>query len=180
LALALVGLTGCARPESAPSTSQPAVLAELGVPGAASLPPLQAAALADGAVTREEYAQGFEAFARCAEDRGDPLDLRGTDASTGLFRFGTTDPLGVPGESADTPQGICYQETFSWIELVFQVTEPAVLEAGYSEQDALYAAEGAACLARNGIDAPSEVDTRTPEGLEWLGRYTELASDQKC
>lgn len=180
LALALVGLTGCAGPESAPSASQPAVLAELGVPGAASLPPLQAAALADGAVTREEYAQGFEAFARCAEDRGAPLDVMGTDASTGLIRYGTTDPLGVPGESVGTSQGICYQENFSWIELVFQVTDPAVLDAGYSEQDALYAAEGAACLARNGIDAPSEVDTRTPEGLEWLGRYTKLASDQKC
>lgn len=180
LVLALVGLTGCAGLPSAPSTSQSAGLAEFGVPGADSLPPLQAAALADGAVTREEYAQGFAAFARCAEDRGAPLDLMGTDATTGLFRFGTLDPLGVPGKAADTPQGICYQETFSWIELVFQVTDPAVLEQGYSLQDAQYAAEGAACLVRNGIDAPPEVDTRTPVGLEWLGRYTKLASEQKC
>lgn len=179
LALALVGLTGCAGPQSAPSTSQPAVLAEL-VPEADSLPPLQAAALADGAVTREEYAQGFEAFARCAEDRGDPLDVMGTDPSTGLVRYGTKELLGIPGEPAPTAQGRCYEETFSWIELVFQLTDPAVLDKGYAEQDAQYAAEGAACLARNGIDAPSEVDTRTPEGLEWYGRYTKLASDQKC
>jgi hypothetical protein len=136
--------------------------------------------LADGAVTREEYAQGFEAFARCAEDRGDPLDVMGTDASTGVIRYGTTELLGVPGKAAGTSQGICYEETFSWIELVFQMTDPAALDQGNSEQDKLYAAEGAACLARNGIDAPSEVDTRTPEGLEWFGRYTKLASDQKC
>jgi hypothetical protein len=182
LALALAGLTGCAWPQSAPSTSQPATLAELGVrvPEADSLPPLQAKALADGAVTRQEYAQGFGAFARCAQDRGDPLDVMGTDPSTGLVRYGTTQLLGVPGEPAGGPQGRCYEETFSWIELVFQVSDPAVLEKGYAEQDALYAAEGAPCLARNGIDAPSEVDTRTPEGLEWLGRYAELASDQKC
>ena len=180
LVLALVGLPGCTGPQSSPSTSQPAVLAELGVPGAASLPPLQAAALADGAVTREEYAQGFEAFARCAEARGAPLDLRGTDASTGLIRYGTTDLLGVPGKAAGTPQGICYEETFSWIELVFQMTDPAVLDQGKSEQDAQYAAEGAACLVRNGIDAPPKVDTRTPEGLAWYGRYTQLASDRKC
>ncbi len=63
---------------------------------------------------------------------------------------------------------------------MFQVTDPVVLDQGKSEQDALYAAEGAACLVRNGIDAPSEVDTRTTEGLEWYGRYTTLASDQKC
>lgn len=182
LALALVGLTGCAGLPSALSPSQPPTLAELGVrvPAADALPPLQAAALADGAVTREEYAQGFAAFARCAEDRGDPLDVMGTDPSTGLVRYGTTQLLGVPGEPAGGPQGRCYEETFSWIELVFQVSDPAVLEKGFAEQDALYAAEGAACLLRNGIDAPSEVDTRTPEGLEWLGRYTALASDQKC
>lgn len=180
LALVLVDLGGCAGPQSAPSPSPIAALASLGVPEADSLPPLQAAALADGAVTREEYAQGFEAFARCAEDRGDPLDLMGTDAATGLIKYGTTDRLGVPGEPASTSQGICYEETFSWIELVFQVTDPAVLDAGYSQQDALYATEGAACLARNGIDAPSQVDTRTPAGLEWFGRYTKLASDQKC
>jgi hypothetical protein len=181
LALALVGLTGCAWPQSAPSASPPATLAELGVPEADSLPPLQAAALADGAVTREEYAQGFAAFARCAKDRGDPLDVMGTDPTTGLFRYGTTGLVGVPGKPVGTtPQGICYEETFSWIELVFQVTDPAVLEQGYSDQDAMYAAEGAACLVRNGIDAPSEVDTRTPEGLEWFGRYTRLASQQKC
>jgi hypothetical protein len=180
LALALVGLTGCAGPQSAPSTSEPAVLAGLRVPGADALPPLQAAALADGAITREEYAQGFEAFARCAEDRGDPLDVLGTDASTGLIRYGTTNLLGVPGKAAGTSQGRCYEETFSWIELVFQVTDPAVLDKGNAEQDALYAAEGAACLVRNGVDAPSEVDTRTPEGLDWFGRYTELASRQKC
>jgi hypothetical protein len=179
LALALVGLTGCAWPQSAPSPSRPPTLAELGVPEADSLPPLQAAALADGAVTREEYAQGFGAFARCAKDRGDPLDVMGTDPSTGLVRYGTHG-LGVPGKPVGTPQGTCYEETFSWIELVFQVTDPAVLEKGYAEQDALYAAEGAACLARNGIDAPSEVDTRTPEGLAWLSRYTKLASEQKC
>lgn len=180
LALALVALTGCAGPQSAPSPSRPAVLADLGVPGADSLPPLQAAALADGAVTREEYAQGFEAFARCAEGRGEPLDVMGTDPTTGLIRYGTTDLLGVPGKPAGTPQGTCYEETFSWIELVFQVTDPAVLDRGNSEQNALYATEGAACLARNGIDAPSEVDTRTPEGHAWFDRYTELASNQKC
>ena len=169
LALALVGLTGCTGLPSALSPSQPPTLAELWVrvPAADALPPLQAAALADGAVTREEYAQGFAAFARCAEDRGDPLDVMGTDPSTGLVRYGTTQLLGVPGKPAGGPQGRCYEETFSWIELVFQVSDPAVLEKGYAEQDALYAAEGAACLARNGIDAPSEVDTRTPEGLEW-------------
>jgi hypothetical protein len=176
LALALVGLTGCTGPQSSPSASQPAVR----VPGADSLPPLQAAALADGVVTREEYAQGFEAFARCAEARGDPLDVMGTDASTGLMRYGTTDLLGVPGKPVSTPQGVCYEETFSWIELVFQMTDPAVLDAGYSQQDALYASEGAACLARNGIDAPPKVDTRTPEGLDWFSQYTKLASDQKC
>ncbi len=179
LALA-IGLTGCAWPQSGPSTSPPATLAELGVPAADALPPLQAEALADGAVTREEYAQGFAAFARCADDRGDPLDVMGIDPSTGLVRYGTTQLLGVPGKPGGGPQGGCYEETFSWIELVFQVSDPAVLEKGYADQDALYAAEGAACLARNGIDAPSEVDTRTPEGLEWLGRYAELASDQKC
>ena len=180
LALALAGLTGCAGLPSPLSPSQPPALAEPRVPAADALPPLQAAALADGAVTREEYAQGFAAFARCAEDRGDPLDVMGIDPSTGLIRYGTTGLVGVPGKSVGTPQGTCFEETFSWIELVFQVTDPAVLEKGYAEQDALYAAEGAACLARNGIDAPSEVDTRTPEGLEWLGRYTALASDQKC
>lgn len=136
--------------------------------------------MADGAVTREEYARGFAAFARCAEDRGDPLDVMGIDPSTGLVQYGTALLLGVPGEPAGGPQGKCYEETFSWIELVFQVSDPAVLEKGYAEQDALYAAEGAACLARNGIDAPSEVDTRTPEGLDWYGRYTALASRQEC
>ena len=180
LALGLVALAGCSGVQSAPSASQPAVLAELGVPGADALPPLQAAALADGVVNREEYAQGFEAFARCAEDRGDPLDLMGTDAATGLIKYGTSDRLGVPGEPASSSQGICYEENFSWIEFVFQVTDPAVREAGFAQQDSLYATEGAACLARNGIDAPSEVDTRTPEGLEWFGRYTKLASEQKC
>ncbi len=109
LAMALVGLTGCAWPQWAPSTSQPATLAELGVPEAESLPPLQAAALADGAVTREEYGQGFGAFARCAGDRGDPLDVMGIDPSTGLMRYGTTGLLGVPGKAAGTPQGICYE-----------------------------------------------------------------------
>ena len=182
LALVLVGLSGCALPQSAPRTSQPPTLAELGVriPEADSLPPLQAAALADGAVTRQEYAQAFQAFARCAKDRGDPLDVMGTDTSTGLIQYGTTGLLPVPGKSAGTPQGMCYEETFSWIELVFQVTDPAVLDAGYAYQDALYASEGAACLVRNGIDPPSEVDTRTPEGLEWFNQYTKLASDQKC
>lgn len=179
LALALVGAVGCAE-QSAPSVSQPPTLAELGVPGADALPPLQAAALADGVVTREEYGQAFAAFVRCADDRGDPLDAMGTDPTTGLARYGTRDPLPVPGELDGTPQGRCYEETFSWIELVFQLTDPAVLDKGYADQDALYAAEGAPCLARNGIDAPPEVDTRTPEGLDWYGRYTKLASQQKC
>lgn len=158
----------------------PSVLTQLGVPEPGSLPPIQAAALADGAVTREEYAQAFQAFARCAEDRGDPLDVMGTDVSTGLVRYGTSEVLGIPGEAAATPQGRCYEETFSWVELVFQLTDPTLLEQGKAEQDALYAAEGAACLVKNGLDAPAEVDTRTPEGLEWFDRYTDLAADQKC
>lgn len=181
LALALAGLTGCGLP-SALSPSQPSSLAELGVrvPAPDALPPLQAAALADGAVTREEYAQAFAAFARCAEDRGDTVDVMGIDPSTGLIRYGTSQLLGVPGEPAGGPQGACFEETFSWIELVFQVSDPAVLDKGYAEQDELYAEEGAPCLARNGINAPSEVDTRTPEGLDWFGRYTALASRQEC
>ncbi|CAN5533313.1 hypothetical protein BH20CHL7_BH20CHL7_12150 [soil metagenome] len=179
LVLAFVGLTGCDGLPSALSPSQPP---ELGVrvPAADALPPLQAAALADGVITREEYAQGFAAFARCAEDLGDPLHVMGTDASTGLVGYGATEELGIPGDPANTPQGRCYEETFSWIEVVFQVTDPAVLDSGYAYQDALYASEGVACLALNGIDAPSDVDTRTPEGLDWFGQYTALASQQKC
>ena len=180
VALAFVALTGCGGLPSVVRPSQPPTLAELGVPEADSLPSRQAAALADGTVTREEYVEAFAAFARCAEDRGSPLDVMGVDPSTGLVSYGTTVLVGVPGEPADTPQGGCYEDTFSWIEFVFQVSDPAVLEKGFADQDALYAAEGAACLVRNGIDAPSEVDTRTPEGLEWLGRYTKLASEQKC
>jgi len=180
LALALVGLTGCAGLPSPLGPSQPPALAELRVPEAEALPPLQAVALADGVITREEYAKGFAAFARCAEDGGDPLVVGGIDPSTGLARYGTRELVGIPGEPVPSVQGRCYDETFSWIELVFQVTDPAVLDSGYAYQDAQYAAEGAPCLARNGIDAPPEVDTRTPEGLEWHGRYSELASQQKC
>lgn len=179
LVAACVSLCGCSNDGVGPP-SEGSLASALSIPS--NIPTRQADALADGVVTVAEYSQAFQSFVTCADQSGHPIDGVRTDPVSGLITYGVPagNLLGVPGEPDSSPVGRCYEETFSWVELAFQVTDPAVIQQGIDQQDQAMADEGLACLMRNGFDPPLSVNVQTEEGQLWESRYIELAVAGKC
>jgi len=177
--VAVVSSCGSARDDAVGATK---VISVPGVSLPTNLPERQKEALADGAVTLAEYSQAFELFADCSQSAGAALGNVRTSPLSGLISYGVPagNMLGVPGQADPSPVGQCYEELFSFIELVFQVTDPAVLQQGIDEQNQQFAIEGVPCLVKNGVEPPTSIDTSTQEGLDWMTEFAELAQAGRC
>lgn len=108
-AAALFALSGCAAGPSA--STAPSV--------ASSISPQQAAALADGTVTWDEYEAGYNAFEACMADRGYPIvDKR---------RNGYLIEGGIPGAAVDAGvDAECYDYYWAQVDGKWQVAHDDV------------------------------------------------------
>ena len=151
-----------------------------GLPSLDRVPEAQRKALADGKVTLDEYRKGFDAFAACLVRRGVPAGSITVDPRTGIIDYGVHERVGTPAQPTNNSTGQCYDETFSYIEYVYQTTDPLVLQAGLDEEQALYDSKARACLARNGVEAGADEHVGTETFVALMNRWREFDQAGKC
>ncbi len=153
LALAGMTLMGCTTPPS-PSTTPPDSLPATSLTAAPSAE--QAEALADGAVTFEEYQAGFERFSQCAGAEGHAITYVST---TGQVIDYAMDPT-----SADAPEvQRCYQREFEGVDIAWQVSQDDKSETSH---------QMASCLEQWNLPVPDRMADRMQaleaEGIDFL------------
>jgi hypothetical protein len=118
---------------------QPNVVRGIGLPPSDKIPAGQREALADGKVTLREYTVAFERFRACAKERGGEMFLSSRNPATGQILWGANLDVGTAeAPDLEIPVGQCFAETFSWINRVFDLTDPAVLADADREEMMLF------------------------------------------
>ena len=159
---------------------RPASTATVSFPTGADLPAAQRDALADGEVTANEYASAFDAFVTCAKDAGGSVKLESSDPVSGVILYSTGSPIGSPREpNVSSVEGRCYDETFSWIDLVFQ-SSPAAVEQGLADELEHYQSEVRPCLVANAVEAPENVEIGSQAYGELLDQFVDLSNRGLC
>ncbi|HQZ37138.1 MAG TPA: hypothetical protein PK020_22120 [Ilumatobacteraceae bacterium] len=150
------------------------------LPSSADIPEGQREALADGQVTVQEYRSAFDEWTQCAAKDGGVVAPYNEDPATGLILYSTGSPIGAPDQpDLSSPEGRCYAQTFSWIDLVFQ-SSPAVLEHIKQQNLEVYRSEQRPCLLKNDIDAPEDVEIGSAEYGQLLQTFVDLTKRGKC
>lgn len=176
LALAsIVSLSGCA------SEKTDALTPAISIPALGQIPVGQRDVLADGYVTAIEYQAAFEDWRACSESAGGEVVIAERDTISGLILYGTRGAIGSP-EAADrsTPEGACYADLFSWIDFVFQTTDPLVLDYINSNNVGQFNEEMRPCLEANGVSVAKEILPGTEEFGQLTAEWQKLQADGMC
>ncbi len=132
-------------------------------------------------VTLEEYNEGFSRFSSCMAEQGEAVVDVTRDPVTGVISFGTPGPRGDPrNPELSTATGVCFSAYFSWIEFVFQLTDPTVLGQAAFEEERLYREVALPCLTNNGVEAAADVRFGTADFDSLMGQWVELANAGLC
>ena len=163
---------GCASP------SKPAATRVGGIELPAELPRGQRAAFSDGSISTQEYQAAVHAFADCS---GNSVLLNPPDPATGYTSYTTKGDIGEPGHETNTPPGRCYREYLSWIEMVWDLTDPTMLASGKEQAVQLFEESGRKCLEDNGIKVPAgRPNFDDPQFQQWQVQVSELQAKGVC
>jgi hypothetical protein len=103
----------------------------------------------------EEYSTAFEKFRNCVERGGGTILSVRHDPSSGLISYGVGSDVGQPGkENLSSVEGRCYHDEFSWIEEVFQTTDPKVIAQLRQGTIDFFSTQVVPCLKKNGVEVP--------------------------
>ena len=108
---AILALAGCANSTALPRSEQP--LWGISVPHNAPISSAQRDALADGAVTNDEYQASFRRFSACLSQGG--FTVMENDAVNEVIQYGVP---AAAGKLNDT----CYTKEFQWVDGVWQAS----------------------------------------------------------
>lgn len=169
--LAAVLLVGC-------SSGGTKVHDELGgVQLPATLAEGQKAVFDDGKVTTAEYQAAVHRFAECS---GSVVTLEPQNPATGMIAYSTGAVIGVPGAEADSPAGQCYAEYLSWVELVWDLTDPAMVHEAEEATIDDFESYGRECLRNNGVSVPDGRPTFGPQLIRWGQQVSDLEAKGLC
>jgi hypothetical protein len=178
---ASLSLMGACSHGTSKEGGRPNAVRSVGLPPSDKIPTGQREALADGKVTLEEYTGAFERFKACAKERGGEVFESSRNPTTGLILYGTNLDIGTASApNLTVPVGQCFAETFSWIDRVFDLTDPAVLADADREEMANFETYARPCLIANGITPPVSIKLFSPEFNDLRDRFAKLAQANKC
>jgi hypothetical protein len=164
-------------------TSVPKVTDATGpsVPPASALPAAQRAILADGKVTPAEYQLALAAFQDCVTKSGGRLRIESRDQASGAVTYATGSDIGTPDQpNLTTPEGKCYYEQFSRVEVVFTATDPTFLSSMKERARQQYSTKTRPCLVKNGITAPESVEPGSDQANSLDNKAADLVNQGKC
>jgi hypothetical protein len=147
-----------------------------------AVPEAQQEYFSDGEVSLAEYQEAFATFVQCAADAGLGSDLReqGRDEVTGVISYSTQTLLLPPGQFDGTKLNDCYQDTFVYVEVAFQTSDPTVLAAQPQEQLAFFNENIRPCLAKIGIEVPDDLEFNDENWLQLNDEATRAFQDGRC
>lgn len=182
--LSFVVLAGCSGADTT-SPDQPSSDVDRQVaaaPGSEEVPPQQRQYFADNNITLDEYQEAYSAFVQCANDAGvgDHIREHGRDAATGLINFSTQTMILPPGQSTGTPLNECFITYFAHTETAFQLSDPAVLEAGEQEQMSIFNTGYRPCLEHIGVEIPSDLEPSDENWAQLIEEATRAQADGRC
>lgn len=180
LALAMVA-SGCAGGGDTNSTSTVGLSHGVSIPALDQLPEKQRADFADGKITLAEYGGAFDRFSSCASGGGGRVAVLDRDPVSGVVTFSSGTDVGSPdAPNLDTVEGRCYNAEFSWVELVFQTTDPRALQQGSNDSLEAFYQHFKPCLVANGETVPGDLVDGSAEMGALLERYVELQQQGLC
>lgn len=179
----VVVLSGCAAEVGA---SDATLVGGISLPN--SVPHAQQFAFVDDAVTRAEYETAFEGFTDCLAESEIFLSNVSIDQESGLVLYAVPnespgqDPIGTVDDPVlSTKAGRCFNDTFSWIELAFQVGDPVVRSIDERAALASFDSNVRPCLIANSVDVPSPLPAVSSEEFgALLAAADELKSRGSC
>lgn len=147
------------------------------IPNANDIPQAQREALADQRVTRAEYQLAFESFRACATTAGGRVELTEQEPVSGMIVFSS----GADIFDEASPEGTCYAEYFSYVEMVFHRTDPAVLAYLALEDVRLFEELIVPCLEAAGVPVGEPRPAPGTQEYNDLVRLAgELSEDGRC
>lgn len=172
-------VASCSRDEQAAAGDASAAAYELD--DLTNLSPEQRALLADGEASLSEYQSSFEAFQSCANADGTRrVSVSSTDGVSGLIVYGVVGDLLSPGSAGDDPLNVCYEKYFSWVEFIWQTTDPTLLAESRRRGLEYFELTDRPCLEANGVEVPASVEYGSAEYGNLLSISTQLMNDGKC
>jgi hypothetical protein len=181
MAVAALFVAGCSGDEQTAVDGVPATDSSFELDELTNLSAEQRVFLADGKASLSDYQTSFEAFMACANaDRTRRVSVASTDEVTGLIVYGVVGELLPPGNTSTDPLNVCYEKHFTWVEFVWQTTDPNLLAE--SERRGLddFERTDRPCLEANGVDVPASIEYASSEYGELVSLSTKLINEGKC
>lgn len=134
--------------------------------------------LADQVLTREEYAEAFADFMRCANDGGGHVEISDVDPESGQITY-------VILEEGHETAMACYEMHFLAVDTWFQTTDPVALRQEVERNRSAWRQYVVPCLERFGVDVPehldgSEINQENSEASPFYDIYNEYSLAGSC
>ena len=131
-------------------------------------------AFEDGAVDRGEYIRAFDEFVTCAKERG--IEITGGELKDdGLIHYGFP-----TGREEDEIANECYGIHFWDIDANYQLTDPDVQAYKEARDRQFLIEEVFPCLAKHGLDVPTDADPALLFDGEFMRGWVELDERGDC
>ncbi len=134
--------------------------------------------LADQVLTREEYAEAFANFMRCANEGGGHVEISDVDPESGQITY-------VILEDGHETAMACYEMHFLAVDTWFQTTDPVALRQEVERNRSAWRQYVVPCLERFGVHVPehldgSEIYRENSEASPFYDIYNEYSLAGSC